>query len=180
MLSSHPPCYNWNIIETSTSLKLEYYRAIHLVTVGLLSSHPPRYSLNIIEPSTSLQLEYYRAIHLVTVGMLSSRPPRYSWTIIEHPPRYSWIIIELASSLRTWLRRGENYPKIKGFPRSKRHYVTYVKDLGMWFVYFKQFPTMWNSRKVSSQIQRWIKHESQRRFHDFHKGRYLHYIIKAR
>ena len=119
--------------------------------------HPPRYSWNIIE-----------------------HPPRYSWNIIEHPPRYSWIIIELASSLRRWLRRGENYPKIKGFPRSKRHYVTYVKDLGMWFVYFKQFPTIWNSRRVSIQIQRWIKQESQWRFHDFRKGRYLHYIIKAR
>ena len=57
----HPPRYSWNIIDPSTSLQLEYYRAIHLVTVGILSSHPPRYNWNIFEPSTSLQLEYYQA-----------------------------------------------------------------------------------------------------------------------
>ena len=39
-LSSRPPRYSWNIIETSTSLQLEHYRDIHLVTVGTLSSHP--------------------------------------------------------------------------------------------------------------------------------------------
>ena len=50
----HPPRYSWNIIEPSTSLQLDYYRAIHLVTVGLLSSRPPRYSWAIIETSTSL------------------------------------------------------------------------------------------------------------------------------
>ena len=93
-LSSHPPRYSWNIIEPSTSLQLEHYRdihlvtvehyrAVHLVTVGTLSSRPPRYSWSIIEPSTSLQLEYYQDIHLVTVGTLSSRPPHYNWNIIE-------------------------------------------------------------------------------------------------
>ena len=70
-----------------TSLQLEYYRVVHLVTVGILSSHPPRYSWNIIE-----------------------HPPRYSWNIIEHPPRYSWIIIELVTRYRE-LQRGESYPQ---------------------------------------------------------------------
>ena len=71
------------MIEPSTSLQLEHYRVIHLVTVGTLSRHLHRYSWNIIEPSTSLQLEHYRAVQLITVGTLSSHPPRYSWNIIE-------------------------------------------------------------------------------------------------
>ena len=34
--------------------------------------------------------------------------------------------------------------------------------------------------KVPGQIQRWIKKESQRTFHDFYRRRYLHRVIKAR
>ena len=133
--------------------QMEYYRAIHLVTLGILSN-----------------------IHLVTVGLLSSHPPRYSWNIIEHPPRYSWNIIESSTSLRldnylasylvTENSKEEKLSKNQGFSQKKEAFISlmsktwecdlFISSNSQQYEIYKSFQpdSKVNQTRISTKISR--------------------------
>ena len=120
------------------------------------------------------------SIHLVTVGILSSIHLVTVGILSSHPPRYSWIIIELASSLRRAPKEEKTISKTRDLTESRRLFISFVsRCLGM-RLFISRHSQQYEIYKVSSQIQRRIKQESQRGFHDFCRGCYLHDVIKAR